>query len=279
MKFFEQVKGSLGSRVFYGRVIQEGMKRAFGYYAKFSLILIILSLVSTALFRAPEATIFAKKISEELRSVFPDGLVISFKNGQISVNQPEPIIIPLTEGIKKSLNETESQAIQSLAVIDTKNPIIPDLFMSHKTLLLLSKDFIGHYDNRGGIALKATKSFPDFVVDEENIGYLLSYVKFLPVALVLLFGVGTFFGLLFNLVVGLFVACVFWASTKLFGQKLSYVESYKVSLYAMTLPTIIEVVIFGGFTPIPFLFSLIAILISIIATKNYTHDVTEVVPH
>ncbi len=279
MELFQIIKKSLGSKDFYGEVIQGSTKKAFLYYIKFSFLLIVLSLISTAIFKAPEATSFAKKIAEELRGSFPKGLVITFKDGQASVNQPEPIIIPLTEGMKKSLTETESQSIQSLVVIDTKNPVIPELFMSHKTLMLLSKDFIAHYDNRGGIVLKATKSFPDFVIDEEKLWYLLSYVKFLPVVLVLLFGIGTFFGLLFNLFVGLFIAFIFWLSTKLFGQRLSYAESYRVSIYAMTLPTIIEIVLFGGFTPVPFLFSLIAILIAILATKNYTHDATEVVPH
>jgi hypothetical protein len=277
MELFQTIKKSFGNSMFYRGVIQGSTKKGFVYYVKFSLLLIVLSLISTAVFKAPEATRFATKVAEELKNSFPAGLVINFKNGEVSVNQPEPITIPLTSGVQKSLTEVERESIQSLVVIDTKHPIIPDLFMSHKTLLLISKDFIAHYDNRGGIALKATKSFPDFVINEENLSYFLSYVSFLPWVLIALFGIGTFFGLLFNLVVCVFIAFIFFLSTKLYGQKLSYSESYRVCLYAMTAPTLLEVVVFGGFTPIPFLFSLLTILIAILATKHFVHDTTEVV--
>lgn len=232
----ETFKKSLYSPAFYRAVAEAPFGDAFRYYIKTAFILAVFMTIALAVFLSPHLIRFIKDEAPVLvKKYYADELVVTIKNGEVSVNVAEPYIIPARDGAKDALKSAMSP-VENILVIDTKNDFNREQFERYQTLILLTKSEIVTEGN-GQITIQDIGKVPDMVIDQslvlsEIAGVANSLYTFIPVGVVLAF-IGLFFGFTMYLVPVLLFALIPFLLAWIKRTPLTYAGAYKMSLHAV----------------------------------------------
>lgn len=163
---------------------------------------------------------------------YPEGLVVTIKDGKASVNQPEPYMIPVKEETKD-----KEHPYDNMLVIDTRPETTLETLNSYHSFAVLTKDRIFFApDNKDGRVFPLT-SVKDFTVDKAQAvtltGKLLSilWIIALPIALIVILMIAVF-SLVFHLVASLIGALLVLLVGMVRKTKFAYGDAYKIALYA-----------------------------------------------
>ncbi len=240
MKFLKNILNSIYSPSFYAGIPQKSFGSALGYFLLLVFILIIAKmaiLAPTLLFDIPKNI---KTLADSVVNAYPAELEVKIQNGQVTTNVEEPYFIALPKG-----EGNQSNTITNFVVIDTKTPFSAAAFNNYQTIAWLSKDTLFTKSDRNGEikTLDLTK-FPNYTINKNSLVSLENsfspWLKFVgPVALI-----GSLLGLYLvysgRLIYLLVLALIIWLIAKIFKRALTYGQSYKIGLYAMTLALLID---------------------------------------
>lgn len=232
-RFFQTIKFSLTSRAFYQRILNGSEPMGFKYFfwlnALYSVIIALVLIPMVLLLVSPDA-------HAKFLSIIPADLTITLDRGKISINQPEPYIIPTQkpEDIQKCgtdqkcLNKVPANAV----VIDTKTPFSVEQFDKYNTLVLVKDSMIVGKKSGGQIEIIPNPKDVHLELNRNWAASLLvkySWIAwFIPVAAL----VGSITILyVFNLFGYLLWALLVWGILWVYGVKTSFGKSYSVVLY------------------------------------------------
>lgn len=256
MNFFKNIVRSVYSPEFYQTVVKNSFGKALGYFLLFTLVISVIQI----LWATPGILKFPGEISkfvDEAYKSYPGDLELSVKSGQVTVNVEEPYFIKDDKGI-------------NVLVIDTKTPYSATQFEKYATAVWVTKDSIFYVDsNSNGVKTQSLTQFPDTTINRDTISMLIEKVKpyiqyVVPAAIVggLLLFYSLYSGRLLYL---LFLALLVWIVMKVMKKNLTYGQSYKVSMHAVTLAFVVDLIStlvgWGGF---PFLFTLLSLGVVIV---------------
>ncbi len=260
MKFFQIIKNSIYSPSFYSQISQKSFGKSIGYFLLLVLILTAIksfTLIGPLIFELPNQL---QTIIKETVNCYPKDLEIKISKGQVTTNIQEPYFVESCE------IEQETNLI--LLVIDTKTPYSPAQFDKYEARLWLTNDSIfvkrNNYETRS-YNLSKIKDFKLNKDSVESFSNMVSpWLKFVGPAVMFVAFIGIYLSFNIRLIYLLFLAAVLWLLSKLFKKTLSYGQSYKLGLYAITLGLIVELLVsltsnltrFSGF---PFMFTLITL--------------------
>jgi hypothetical protein len=252
------------------RYYQDILKTDLGFSMKYFLILSLLVTFFVTLFtiapHMPEVRNVISDFIEETRNVYPEELVFTVENGKMSINQPEPFIVPMSS--LPSLEDTGSaEDFENFLVIDSQGTL--NDFETYNTLMLINESNILVGSN-GKIEVYPLRELPDLEITQETINELAAtaedFVRYIPylILLVMLF-LFLFYYLGFRLVYLLFVAMILYIIGRVRGQDLSFGNYYKIGLHTITLPLTVEFIsmVLGVPVALPFWFFIINILFGI----------------
>lgn len=236
---FETFKRSVYDPVFYQNVAEESLSKGVSYYVKFSLILAVIVTTVLGVLLVPQGVVFLKNgAGDVVKNYFPPELSIKIKNGEVSVDVPEPYVLP---GKDATLALLKEQGLLNMLVIDTKHDFDKKKFEEYKTFSLLTKNEIVTQSAKGQITIKQLDGFPNATVSQ---GWLLSLIEKLQdsVWYIIIGGLaGTFVVVLLGYLGYLGILLVFAVIPLLVAYlkktPISYATAYKMSLYAI-LPAI-----------------------------------------
>lgn len=263
MQFFYHLRDSVYNPAFYQGLLSKPFSSSLKYF--FSLV-ILLSFILTLVFSLrvmPQLGSLLNDLGPKLISYYPEDLVVTVDEGEISINQPEPYAIPVPDELTGELS-----AATNLVVIDTTDSFALDLSNPYNTYLLITKNDAVFFDETGGIRVESLDNLPDAVIDRQHIASvwqgIAPYLRFaLPIIVV-----GIFLALIIagsmGLVYLLFGALLIWAITKFKGMNIGYKKSYQIGLHALTLGALVNILIIL-ITPIgyiPFLFTLLMLSVA-----------------
>lgn len=266
MKFWRIFESSIYGPSFYRAIVERRAAGAFGYFA---LLVLIASLMVSANPIADVAEFVFQSsdekgtLREEVLSIYPDELEITFRNGEISTNVSEPYFIPFPETFKDKGGEDAGYP-ENLLVIDTGKPISADDFDALDTFVILGRDSVGVYQpgrKKVQIQNMENASAEYFVLDKDRfasfVGTAEGFARWFGFALLFLIPL-----LIFSLWLSgyllylLFGALVIWIVAKIRGAPWGYGTSYKAGLHLLTLPILYGIVSSPPFIPqlyVPFL--------------------------
>ena len=222
----------------------------------------------------PAAQPFLQSIGPQILNYYPDELVITIKNGQASTNVKEPYFLKMPEGLapkdlqyKYSFQDTELRTdLENLLVIDTAAPFTLEGFHGYKTAVLLMKDNAAYYSDNGEIRIQSLKGIPDATINKPTVAKLVGKIAPFLVFIGPLIAIGTFLiamiALSFKLVYLLFGALLIWGLMKIKKINGGYKKAYQISIHAMTLSILLNVIIFL-FVPdfrVPFFFTIVMLM-------------------
>jgi hypothetical protein len=268
MKFFADFKQSIYGPDYYQNVLVEPFSRALKY---FFILIFFAAVLSTAFFSItfiPKLSSFISTEGTNLVDKYPPNLTITIKNGKASTNVQEPYFIKLPAPVKSQ--QAKGSQIENILVLDTNHSFSLDHFKMYKTACVLNDQSFACYDKNQSIKIT---SFPDtmnFSLDKAVLINFMARIKpfltFLYPILMMFFFIGLFVAYtILYLVYLLFGALVIWLVVRLKGLHMGYVASYKLGLHLITLPLIINLLLYAAVNlsgmpfQIPFFFTILLV--------------------
>lgn len=233
--FFTKIYYSIAGFEKYRLFLRQSIGRAISY-------LILLSLIASLFVFVPQQIEFNKMVdhlTKNFDSIIPD---FTFSGGELSVNAKMPIII-----------DSGSMFI----VIDTSDDA-EDILVNYDSVILITGNKIiqKYYTNRNEISL-STLSYLN--ITKEDIEQSLPYMKYMGALLfffyIVVFTCGRF-------IMAFLVSLIGLAINSMKQTGLSYRSIFKLSIYSITLPTLLIAVV----SYIPFQIPFLGLIYYIIAS-------------
>lgn len=278
MNIFHQIKNSIYGKEYYRSVVlNQSTGESVKYLAKLCLLVALLGALVLS-FSLPTLN---KKIKSGVVSFvasYPEDLVLSVKNGNASINRPEPFIVKIPNYLIDDSNS--KPAVDNLIVVNTTEPFSLDKFMTYSTFSLLTKtELITRQPDNGEMRIMPLSKFGNFEITKT---WLLDkevmLMKILPWAifsLIPLVYLGIFIGIFVGSLIILFLyALIAFIIFKIKKIDITYKKSYQVALHASTILIILGIFsTYVGFLGNFWLKLLILIIIIIINFDGYSSPI------
>lgn len=265
--FIYILQNSLRSINYYKEIVQENISFSLKYFAVLALIISVATTAAIAAPIAPKINTDINNFLDNTAKSFPQDLVITLKEGKLSLNREEPYLIPL-ENIFTDNSDEELQ-FKNLIVVDPKGTV-EDL-NKYQTIILVNETNVITRAENGEIQSNTLQGIPDREFTQSNVAEIANSVKPITNLLIGLFIVVLFAGVLvYNFIfrlVYLVVPTLFFMIAGYFrGLKIKFAGYYQLAIHAMTLPLIVELIlVLARFSfPLPFWFFTLHILFGII---------------
>jgi len=236
---FLQIKNSLSKSHIYKDPENQKAGPALKYIAVLVIVVAVIQTVLLSIFFIPALYKF-KEFALEAVAKYPADLVLTLKGGELSMNRPNPYLVPIKEDEKKIFDKNR---YENIVVIDTDKSLDFMAYESYKTAILITKNgFIVEKEN-GGIEAQTFKKFPDYVLSKTSIDEIVNkfdnFISTLPTILIvlmviltwILISIGSYISALFLSLLGTLVVLV---TTKIKGYSLSFSNLFALSLYGYT---------------------------------------------
>lgn len=259
MNFLNKIKLSIYSPEFYKEIRNKTGGEAFKYFLGIALILALIQSVIAV----PIAFEIQKELpvlSAKLVSYYPSQLEVRIKDGKASTNVKEPYLIKMPE---------KDTGYQNLLVIDTKTSYSAEQFNKYNAAAWLTKDTLFLKEESGLRAFELTK-VSDLTINKTVVSSVVDKISpffklIFPVLFILVFFALILF-YIFRLIQLLFIAVGIYLVGRAMNLNFSYKESYKIGLFAITLPLILDLILsfskgFIGFPSIPFFFTITTLVV------------------
>jgi len=276
MNIFTKIRNSIYSPSYYSEVVEKPFFSAFKYLLIFALLFafvfaVVVTIKSSSIINM--LSVEAPKIAD----YFPQDLTIMIKDGNVSTNVQEPYFIKIPKDWKNQYEaDTGSPNIENLLVIDTKNKFDYSLFVSYKTVALLTADSIAYVEDNGKISIMPLSQVGEFVLNRSTVLNFIEKARPFIVWLYPIIFIGAYF-IGYIMVVAkmfylLFGALIVWLVARLKGLKLGYGGAYKIGMYLITGPILITslLLLISPKIGFPFLFTILLAIMAIINLKKPT---------
>lgn len=226
----------------------------------------LVTLINPLLIEAPKEL---QGFATQIINCFPKDLEVKITNGQLSINAKEPYFIYSCE-----------KNPDKLVVVDTKTPYSSNQFDEFKVAAWVTKDSIAYKRNNYETRSYSLAKIKDYKLNKEVLNsyqnIISPYLKFVGPLFLLLTFIGIYLSYDFRLIQLLMIAALILVLGKIFKQNLSYGQSYKIGLYAITLGLIIDVIVdltgrWTGIYGFPFMVTIITlavVLVNLILPKK-----------
>ncbi len=265
MNLLQKIKSSVYDPNFYTELIEKEKDSPFKYFLSFILIVSLFSTVITTTYFLPKYSAAINMIKDRIVVGYPDELEVKIIKGQAFSNVTEPYFIKLSS--KDSLASKDSQYgyLENFLVISTKKDFNLSEFRNYKTFALLTKDSLV-FTEKDKVSISSLSTIPDITINKSRVVNLVNkispYLSKLKFVFPVLIYFGTVIGYMFILVGLLVLSLVVWLIAKLRKINIGYKRSYRLSMYASTLPIILELVMDAfSLRSVPFLFGLVFVLV------------------
>lgn len=271
MSIFKQIISSVYDPDYYEKnVLKEKFSSSLSYFISLAMIISVITSGVFSFRLLPFVKNGINNFVPGLVEYFPKDLEITIKDGQLSTNQEDATIIPLS-GATSTASTTE-EFPGNFLVVDTKSPFNEERFKEANTLFYITADTVYVAGESGKIGdSESLKEVPNATINREQINDWINEARPLLSWLAFIIVVGFFIaGLWASLLVmvSLLVVTLFiMLMGRLQGRKLSYKTSYRVGLHAVTLSMMLIPVaglspaIILGVIPVPALFVLLTLLV------------------
>lgn len=213
---------------------------------KYFLVLVLLVSLAVSAFKLapaiPEMKSAINGFVNDALNLYPSDLVITSKDGNLSINQPEPYIIGMPDSVKQ-----EQQDFENFIVFDSLGTL--DDLEKYKTVVLVNSANILVKDTQNDkIEVYPLKEMPDGQISRVDLEKLVeSSADFINILPYLAFSLGVLGILIYNfgfrLLYLVFIAVIIWVLAKIRDLDFDFGKSYRVAIHTLTLPLVLELLI------------------------------------
>lgn len=269
--FFYSFKRSLIDLSYYNEIISTKLSFSLKYYF-FLSILISLVYSLTFFIYIPQIKSYIDDNAANIKSMYPETLIITAKNNRISINQPEPYAIPISENIRKDLKEDNQ--LENFLVFDSKANIRN--YSQYKSMIVMSDHTIIYPkdQNLQEQDLSEMLKNSDLEFDRTNfnkmIDSVLPYVRLfinllIPILFILAF-ISQYLAITYLLILSILILII----DRIFiHSNIKYLKIFQIGLHLVTIPILVQLAFYilslGNIKlSVPFYYSIIIIVLSIV---------------
>jgi len=262
---------SISSFTYYHQVVKARFSFSFKYFLMFSFVLGTLLTIIVSLTFVPDVNQFIRRFALRAPALFPNDLVITVKDGQLATNVTEPLHFPIplelftdTPGVVSDQNQ------KYLFTIDTKAQISD--YKNSQSLIFMTREQVVIPDSDGvGFRVYQIASFNEGTIDKTIITKLLDtispwYQFIVPAMIFILWFTLTILLSIVRLISLSVLTLILRVPAYFMHVPLTYRKQFQIGLHALTLPTIIQILMtsFELYPPIPFFNSIVFLLYSLV---------------
>jgi len=249
-KIITKLKDSIYNPNYYMGLLTKSGGYSYKYYFSFiallSVLLTIILIIVSFIFILSSRI---NKISEKIIEYYPDELVITIKDGKATSNVEEPYFL---KAPKELFTKEQERILENILVINTNEANFSiEEFNEYKTISLLKNDILIYYSKNsdsGNFSIQQLSRFSDITISNESISSFLEkarpFVKIFPIILSPFIVIFIFITLLLKMVYMFAGALPILLIAKIKGIKIKYWKAYHIGLHAMTLPILVNFVVF-----------------------------------
>jgi hypothetical protein len=251
MPFFKKFYNSVVNINMYPKMVKEGTGKAFLYLFLFTLIFGTISGLMTG-YNVNQAV---GHFSETVKNELPE---FTLENGTLDVQGDMPMI----------LDETE----KSVFAIDTSGELDESFLESYETGVLVLKHRAINKQNPLQVQEYQFGNF-NITLTKSDVVNWLPYLNWAGVIAGIFIFVFFFIG---KMASALFVALIGLIASAVYKAKMSFGQLYSTSIYALTVPILLDLVFKGFHTSLPFyVYYIIAIVYVVVAVEKMKKPVGE----
>jgi hypothetical protein len=255
---------SISSLSYYRDVLAAKTSFSLKYVLALGVIFTIITTANFTIRIYPKVQAFVDKLPAEIARIYPDDLVVTGKNNEWFINQPEPYAIKFP--YKEQLKDLEDLNMENFVVFDKKGTM--ETFSDYNTLILIGNKFAYARDNNSKISATPLTEIPDGAFTKQTLANIVAevlptikgFVGLAPVIIGLLYLLANTSMMVFYTLI---LALLLLLTSALFKKGLTYMEGFRISLHAITLPWTIQTLIslMGVTIPIPLWFTMLALMV------------------
>ena len=241
--FLYVFKNSVTSTKYYNDILKTDFWFSLKYFLMLSFFASLIFSAFSSITVIPETISGIKSLAENTRKVYPEDLVINFKEGTWETNKEDPVIIPMPD-----LEEESKEYLPDNLVLFDKNGTI-DKLDEFNTLFLFNNENIIYKNDGNAVTSQPLDFIPDLTLDAKTINSgidkIYKYLKVLPYVLPLFILIFTFLfnylgGVLFNV---LFIAIILYLVSLVAKVKIPFISTLKICIHAVTIPVLLQLVL------------------------------------
>lgn len=228
MNFWRQLVGCVIRPQEYPGLIKKPTEKALAY-------LVILTLITSILYGIRIAVTWngmVDTIVTEFADKTPDFL---FANGEIKVDAPMPYVVSKTN--------------KMLFIIDTSGKTDERVLKKYDTGVFVGKTKIVNKKSPVESNMYDVSTVKNYTFTKADLLEFIPWIKWANIGIVLVLCI---FGVVSNLAAALLVGIVGWIISRIMRCKILFSELYRMAVYAMTLPLLLEMVKHTADIKIPF---------------------------
>ena len=280
---------SISSVSYYKDVVKTNFMFSVKYLVVLTLFASLITTVIGAAIEIPKISREFRTFVQSAKNSYPDDLVFSIKNGEWSVNRPEPFIIAMPKDLENSVatdkadgenndgTDLNSQETPKNLVVFYGDGTIDDL-KNLDTMAVVNRTNVIYRDSEK-ISVYPIKNLPDSKVDKAEFSKFVSKAEsiagvvggFLIVVVVLFVFAGSLFA---KSVYFLATGFVVWLINLAASTKLNFKNAIQVAIHTSTIPVIIETLaaIFRVRIPLGMWFILLNILLATVVLSYFAKN-------
>ena len=274
--FFHVLIKSHTSPAYYKELLPVKFSFSLKYFYLYFLLYALIGTIYVGFMVAPPVSKFLSALPAKVQSLYPDELIVTIKNGEVSTNVEEPFSIPLSRFEElftpDSVLGTNTVSPENLIVIDTEGQV--DDFATYRTAVLITKKNVVIMDNDGTRLYPLDGSMNYTLTKAEvnsGINQVSPFLDYIIPGMIIF----TFLGLFLfvpsgHLLYLLFFALLFWLLAKITKINLTYKGCYKLGLHLVTIhATVFGLLFMLNIHPnFPFLRTILLLVFGFFALKT-----------
>ncbi len=274
--FVSRLNDTFYNPSFYKQSIAEPREKAMSLLFWVNVLAASVFAVTVLINLMPSMIDFAK--GNYVSEVYPDGLEVAIKGGEVSINEPVPYYLPTPEALME-----EGDDMENLLVIDTTEDLSVDTIKSYNSLAVLTKDSLYFAKDENETRVFSLDESEDLTITEDKviswskIAIKWAYVAIIPLTLMMI-GLVAGFSFVYYIIISFALTLIPLLIGKARKLPITYRSAYIVSLYALVPVVMIDIMttLFGLLT-LPFWLVLI-IFTGVVILNLRDWKAVEVVP-
>lgn len=241
LAFIYVFKNSLVSPKYYSQVVQQKLRFSLKYYFLLAFVASIIIGAVSFWTIVPQAKTAMYGFIKQGVALYPAELVVSIKEGKLSINQPVPYII----ATPKEFIKGEENFPKNIIVFDTAGTL--DDLKKYDTVFLVNEvNVLANDASNGKIQTFPLKEFPDGEVSQKVVtdlaAKLTPYISVVAYGMFAILFVFVFINnLIFKFVDFVIVGLILSLVGKIRGVSLHFRQYLQVAMHAATLAFVLDV--------------------------------------
>jgi len=272
--FFTELKNSFYNPAVYKKISAEPTGNRIWFLAKINLVAITIAGLIFLILSTPDLIDFSK--SNHIEQEYPEDLIVSVEDGIVSINKESPLFI--------EFKTNEEDAPENLLVIDTRDDLSMDTMIDYDSLAVVTNDSFVFFKSENETRIFSLSDIDDFEMTKEKAlswwqtAIKWGYFLIIPITLLLSWLIGGFIFAYYLLVTFVYTLLTLLIA-KLLKIKLTYMNAYTVTLYAIVPMLVLDLLMIClGFPALAFLDSLVILAIVVFINLRDWKNINEMEP-